>query len=205
MLEKILDIIIPHHCLNCSKIGSILCNRCKNYILDQAKTSQKLTSNYNYRHYYCFGDKSNPVKQIIYQYKLSAIKELAPILADFYLALLPINQNLTIIPLPSTNKHINQRGFDHILLIAQALSHKTNWPIITDCYNLAARSQKDLTAKARALNVKNSFIIKTKLDPNQNYLVIDDFITTGATVREFVKALKKAGARQVDLAVLIKN
>ncbi len=206
MRKCLLDIIAPHYCFNCPETGQILCSSCKNYILKVLKTHQKMeSSNIKYFDFIYSYDNQEPViKKLIYQYKLGSIIDTALILADFLLELIPKGPKYVIIPLPTAQKHIKSRGFDHNLAIAQVLADKTNWPIIAQITNRAQKAQKDLSATERRANVQDAFNFIGKLDPSQHYLLVDDIFTTGASVKACAKELMKAGAKKISLAVLLK-
>ncbi len=203
----LVDTIIPHHCLNCQKVGQILCHRCKNYILNQLKNDQKVKPA-PFPEFDClfyFADQNHLLKKLIYQYKLGAIKDMAPILADYMVELIPENSEFVLIPLPTAKKHIKMRGFDHILEIGRCLSDKTDAQLVDKMSNQTTKSQKDLSAAARRANVKGKFSFDGRLNPEKHYLLIDDIITTGATARACAKELRRAGATKISLLVLTDN
>jgi len=64
--------------------------------------------------------------------------------------------------------------------------------------------QTDVTGKERLKNVKNAFKVSSIVE-GLNLLLVDDVITTGATVRECAKALIKAGAKSVTVVALARS
>ncbi len=110
-----------------------------------------------------------------------------------------------LIPVPLHDKRIRQRGFNQALEIAKYVSKRAGIPLD---YKSIIRSkytepQSSLPAKHRGKNIKNAFRLK-KLDYKQDLhgkhiVIIDDVVTTGGTVNEFAKLLKKNGAKRVDV------
>ncbi|MEM8550657.1 MAG: phosphoribosyltransferase family protein, partial [Verrucomicrobiota bacterium] len=65
-------------------------------------------------------------------------------------------------------------------------------------------SQTRLNRKARTENMRGAFAVKPghRLNPGRRYLLIDDVFTTGATLNACARALRQAGAEQIDVATL---
>jgi ComF family protein len=108
----------------------------------------------------------------------------------------------TIVNVPTTNRHIRTRGFDHSQRTASYLAKQTDLPHQT----LLARTNNSVqVGKSRAErleSIKGSFRAATA--PPKKILLVDDVITTGATLSECARVLKKAGARHVYAVVLAK-
>ncbi|MBI5559716.1 MAG: ComF family protein [Deltaproteobacteria bacterium] len=102
-----------------------------------------------------------------------------------------------IVPVPLHKERLKKRGFNQSLLLARELAKGLS--VEVDCMNLKRTlntlPQVDLKEKERVINVKGAFTVK---DPSKfkgkRVLLVDDVFTTGATVRECAKVLKKAGA-----------
>lgn len=103
-----------------------------------------------------------------------------------------------IIPIPLHVKRLRQRGYNQALEIAKPLSKQLNIPILTNhlVRNKHTRPQTDCTIKERKKNISNSF---TVVNPPQfqTIAIVDDVITTGATINEAAKVLKQNGVEQV--------
>jgi ComF family protein len=93
----------------------------------------------------------------------------------------------------------NQRGFNQATLIAQWLQKNYNLPhhtLLTK--NKQTTPQMQLTRYDRVFNLQNAFEINTKQNiENKNILIVDDVITTGTTLEECARVLKKHGAHKV--------
>lgn len=202
MIFKIADLLAPHHCLNCQKIGSILCDCCKKDFLNSP--NMKLKQNYGFDQIYCFGQNKGLLKKLIYHYKLDSTPEIAEILAEIILKTLP-DSNFIIIPLTGHNFNIKARGFDHIKLITDNLQQKSKIKVLDCLQNQAQKAQKDLSAQERLKNVQNAFICSKRLIPKERYLLFDDILTTGASTKSCLKVLKSAGAKHVSLLILAKS
>lgn len=107
-----------------------------------------------------------------------------------------------IVPVPLHSKRLRQRGFNQAEEIAAILARQLEIPLRLDlCQRVKLSApQSGLDAKARQKNIRNAFKAEA-LPGRPHLLVIDDVMTTGATVSECAKTLKKAGARRVDVWV----
>ena len=106
-----------------------------------------------------------------------------------------------IVPVPLSRKRLLERGFNQAAVLAQNLAAHTK--IELDEKSLARTihtpmHRAAMDRKARELTVKNAFEVRRpKLIEGENILLIDDVFTSGATVSNCAKALKKKGARKV--------
>ncbi|MBI1910518.1 MAG: ComF family protein [Deltaproteobacteria bacterium] len=102
-----------------------------------------------------------------------------------------------IVPVPLHKKRLRMRGFNQSLLLANEISK--NLSISVDFKNLTrirhTEQQINLTAQEREKNVSGAFEIVDKAAfKAKKVLLVDDVYTTGATIKECSKVLKKAGA-----------
>lgn len=107
-----------------------------------------------------------------------------------------------LIPMPLYKTRYRQRGFNQAQEIANTLSNKLNIPLeLNGCFrHRNTPHQIDLTAIQRRKNMKNAFTAKKSLK-GLHLAIVDDVMTTGTTVNELAKVLKKAGANRVDVWV----
>jgi competence protein ComFC len=84
-----------------------------------------------------------------------------------------------------------------MLLITRRLSRERKIPIETSLKRLTATRQRDASRSLRIKQAKSAFTCTKKLDKNTIYILLDDVVTTGATLNYAAKTLKKNGARTV--------
>ncbi len=120
-----------------------------------------------------------------------------------------IMKDFILCPIPLHKRRIRWRGFNQSTLIAKTLGDLLKIP----CINLITRhkntkTQKDLTAKDRAKNMKNCFAINQKLSlaiKAKNIILIDDVATTGSTLESAAHILKLQGVNKIWAFVLAKD
>lgn len=114
--------------------------------------------------------------------------------------------NTFIIPAPIHKRNFKKRGFNQARLLAQSITKIIPQTRLLDC--LVEKDSRGQQAKLdrfhRLTNLKNSIKIKGR-PPLKNILLIDDIATTGSTLNECSKVLKKAGANHVTAIVLARN
>lgn len=112
-----------------------------------------------------------------------------------------------IMPVPLHVKRLRERGFNQAALVARQL---TAWSGIPVDVTTLARTRYDQPqlgqhATARLENPRNAFAVlahRASRIAEKKILVIDDVVTTGATVNECARVLMKAGARAVDVLTI---
>ena len=107
-----------------------------------------------------------------------------------------------IIPVPLHWTRLFKRRYNQSALLAKSLSDATNIPVIMTALKRkrATQSQGHLSAKDREDNVKGAFFIPDQykdIIKDKKIILIDDVFTTGATVNECTKTLKKYGASDI--------
>jgi len=118
---------------------------------------------------------------------------------------LPFSHLHMIVPIPLYRRKLKERGFNQAELLARIISKYFN--IKLNKNNLkrikSTQSQTKLSANERIKNVKGVFKVKNgKEFWEKNILLVDDIYTTGATVEEAAKILKRAKAKEIYVFVL---
>lgn len=207
ILKTILDIVFPNYCLVCGTTGQELCIDCINKI----DISEKEVSKYIYPIY----DYRDPIiKKSIWSLKYKNKKNLAFIFAEILypkileelsdLGPLENFRNPIIIPIPLSKKRLRSRGYNQSLLIADGLIKLDQHQNFTLLKNVLIKNKETIhqahikNKKEREKNIIGTFeVINEDLIKNKNIILIDDVVTTGATIKEAKKELKKKGARKI--------
>ena len=218
MIDQLLSAIAPHHCCGCDKIGHLLCYDCKNNIVSEQKpvciachrpTAQMwlcADCRVPYVRAWAVGERSGVLQRLIGDYKFQRMKSAYQVLGDLILEVLPqLPDNVVIVPVPTAASHIRERGYDHMLLIAKYVALCSG----LQCQRLLRRvtdtKQRQSTAKQRQAQARQAFIVEGIIDPDKIYLLMDDVVTTGATVKYASRALVRAGAKNVWVAIIARQ
>jgi ComF family protein len=147
-------------------------------------------------------DEDGPAGQAIKRFKYNRRLDMLPVMHYWLkspLCLELVQEADLITPVPLHPSRLRQRGFNQALLLAQA------FPEVPLERQLLARQrhtppQAGLNPKERRDNVKGAFaVLRPELVKRKSILLIDDVFTTGATVKECAKVLRRAGAREVNV------
>ncbi|HEY4123534.1 MAG TPA: ComF family protein, partial [Rhizomicrobium sp.] len=113
-----------------------------------------------------------------------------------------------IVPVPLHPVRLWMRRFNQSALLAQALAKRSRKPYepLALLRTRSTPSQGEMpSAKARRKNVRGAFRVDVGRTPavkGRNVLLVDDVLTTGATVDACARALKRAGAAKVAVLTL---
>lgn len=103
---------------------------------------------------------------------------------------------------PSSKKKIRQRGYNHSKLLAEEISKYSNIELFDKLYKIKnTKSQHFLSLEERSINLKDSFSVDGDLS-GKRVLLIDDIHTSGATVEECYKELRKSNCKFVWIVCL---
>lgn len=110
-----------------------------------------------------------------------------------------------IIPVPLHHKRQHQRHFNQAEELAKVISKNLQCPIDSQYIEryLISQQQSGLDAKQRKKNVKGIFRVKNKKQNKyQHIAIVDDVMSTGSTLNEVARILKKSGIMKIDVWVL---
>ena len=197
---NIADLLFPHSCRGCGRLGEVLCECCKNNILAHRQNPKFRPP------VYVVDSKTGLLGELIHDYKYHSIRALARPLAELLDQTLPqtLSQNSIIVPLPTATHHIRARGLDHTLRIAKHLAKIRHYHI----EKLLLRNQNTVqvgsSKKERLTQAAKAYIInpKIKIQKNATYILLDDVYTTGASINAAKNLLKSAGAKNIKIALL---
>jgi ComF family protein len=108
-----------------------------------------------------------------------------------------------LIPMPLYLTRLKERGFNQSVEIAKILAARLNVPIALDaCTKVRDTApQASLPLKERSSNVKGAFACNVDLS-GKRIAIVDDVMTSGATVNELAKTLAKHGAAEISVWVV---
>lgn len=144
------------------------------------------------------------IQQLKFNGKLVHARLLGELLAECEcVAKMSVNESVCILPVPLFKKRLRRRGFNQSIELARALSKKTGWPMeLNKVVRVRETSaQTGLDAKARRKNIRGAFAVVEAL-AHKHVVLIDDVVTTGSTVNELARVLKKAGVEKITVLSL---
>ncbi|MGB7453948.1 MAG: ComF family protein [Lysobacterales bacterium] len=108
-----------------------------------------------------------------------------------------------LVPVPLHNHRLLSRGFNQAYELAAYAGRVLDIPLLTGGLRRRrnTRAQSGLSRKQRRKNVRGAFYWHGTGKPGRHVALIDDVMTTGTTVTECARVLKKAGSKRVDIWV----
>ncbi len=199
-------------CDDCKKYWvsnlDILCDKC-GYESEYCICGNKMLSRYTDFFTFCIFYKSNsnnPVKRIVYKLK----EEYNGEVFDFCSELMKnkalkmcSKHNISVSDFyvtypPRRIKGIKKYGYDHAELLAKSFADKLSLKTLTCFKNTGSKEQKTLDRNQRFANAKESYIFLDGTDvKDKNFIIIDDVLTSGATIGACASILKDKGASKI--------
>jgi ComF family protein len=149
-----------------------------------------------------YGLYEGVLAEVIHQLKFHGLRRLSRPLGKLLLSL-EIAASDRIIPVPLSKNGLITRGFNQSLLLSRVIAQHTGIPLSMDALSKIRDTppQLRLSARQRLTNVRNAFEVRGSVR-DMRVVLVDDVITTGATVRECSKMLMKAGAKEIIVLAL---
>ena len=147
-----------------------------------------------------------PLSHLLLAYKGGGRPQLARPLGSLLAAHLPDTATEGIdrvIPVPLHDRRFVQRGFNQSADLARALCRKRDLTLDTRSVArvVATPSQQGLSRRARRANLRGAFAASAELS-GQRVLLLDDVMTTGTTLNELARVVRRAGAVRVTAVAL---
>lgn len=227
--EKIIDFILPRRCLKCGRIlpepgylcedcseainfiGPNCCRKCGHPLYEENTDSRKLCAGCLSRRRSFYRLARSAVvydensKNLILGFKFLDKTENADLLAamlkvagkDIFAAGADV-----LVPVPLHYTRLIKRRYNQSSLLALKLGKMVGLPV--DAFSLVkhkrTRPQTEFSGRERVVNVKNAFSVKyPERIKGKRIVLIDDVMTTGSTLKESARALRKAGAKSIDV------
>jgi ComF family protein len=216
-LELVTALLAPHLCLVCKKESKPLCRNCAKNCFEPPESAcyrcgQKTLSfaicpdcsgQSSIKHLWIGASYSGVAKELIAMLKFQRGKASAKVIAEHLDNCLPeLPKDTVIVPVPTANKRIRMRGYDQAELVAKHLARRRGLRCHNFLRRLRTTRQVGSGRRQRFMQLESAFIsIHSEKILGKHLLLIDDVLTTGATLESAAQTLKKAGGAQVDAAV----
>ena len=111
-----------------------------------------------------------------------------------------------VLPMPVSRERRLQRGFNQCDILADAITRHYNLPVLhhNSVFRQPKPPQSTLNAQQRAQNIRQAFRVDCDVK-NRKVLIIDDVMTTGASISELAHTLLASGAAEVSACVVARN
>ncbi|MGB7815809.1 MAG: ComF family protein [Methylotenera sp.] len=147
-----------------------------------------------------------PIDAMMQRYKYGSLLNISQTFGQLLSQKINIDSVDLIIPMPMHHARIKERGFNQALEIAKVLTknHKEKLDYKSAERQKLTPPQASLPLKKRVKNIKGAFKVNGDLT-GKRIAIVDDVMTTGASLNELAKTLKKAGASHVECWVIART
>jgi competence protein ComFC len=213
IFDKLLSVVAPHECLGCCIEGNILCEWC----------AQELAANMPSRCFLCKsatednatcdkcikvsrlknvwvvcpydGLSVEIIKSLKYERAIASVKPISGLMAGC----LPfLERQTTVTYVPTASARVRQRGYDHAQLLSKEIARSLGLKHESTLLRVGKQRQVGATRAERKKQLEGAFLVKSRTNlVDLDLLLVDDVITTGSSLIEVAKVLKKNGARSV--------
>jgi ComF family protein len=176
------------------------------YALDENGLCQVcLQSLENFDAAYSYGSYEGALQKLIQLFKYAKVETLAGPLSKLILQSLPFGENFdVVIAMPMHWRKRWERGFNQAELLAQPVARRYGLKLSSNLRRARyTKAQAGLNQRQRQANLKDSFVVRRPSEIfDKRVLLIDDVLTTGATLRAAAAALNASGAARVTALTL---
>jgi ComF family protein len=229
LADAALELFWPTRCAGCEQLGALLCERCADALprIDQEFACPRCgapagrlvctectpvyeQSSFAFEQARCAVEFTELTRRVIIAYKDGGERRLAPVLARLLAGAIPLEWRRwadALTWVPADLRALRRRGFDHMELIARALSEQTGLRATATLVKQARADQRGLGRRQRRQNAGRVFAAaQTPPSPPcsqaTRLILIDDVFTTGATLDAATRALRTAGIREIRVATI---
>ncbi len=207
MLQKVTQLISPDCCAKCHKEGMVVCADCENQHLHRKKpacfycnalspdgrTCKRCRAKTNLGGIMVAYRLQDPTDELIYQLKYYGNRSVAEYFARSLSELLAEHHFDILSFVPTDGKAQRRRGYNQAYILAKQVGR----PVVKTMIRTAHTGQVGLGRQARFASVQDNFLVIHRDLAGQRIVLVDDVVTTGATLNECARVLKAAGAKSV--------
>ena len=212
IFDNLISKLAPHLCLNCGYEGLIICVQCLSdfekmpsccykcrRLTADARTCGSCRSTSDLKQVRIATIYDGLAKQVVWRLKFDGAQAAAGAMANLMEPLIIREPDAWLVPVPTAHRRARGRGYDQAKLLAKALSRRSQLRYI-DCLRRNGQAhQVGSSRRQRLQQMEGAFSVKSHAPPaGKKILLIDDVVTTGATLEAAAAVLKRAGAAEIS-------
>jgi len=206
LLDAFLALLFPDRCAGCARMGTLFCPTCQAALAPYPGTLRRIPAGLSdMRIAYIF---QSPLREAVHQLKYRRVRRIAgplgALMAEHLIAQPAAVDAVLAIPLHSAR--LAERGFNQAEALAREIANLLDLPLLATGLTRirATEQQAKLDSRARADNMRGAFAWHGA-PPPRRLLLVDDVLTTGATMGACAIVLRDAGAEAVHGLALARS
>lgn len=217
---KLVDLLCPHTCRGCRRLGEVICECCKNNILakridicplckrklDVQEKQSCRDCETGFRRIFVGGWREGVLSELVAEYKYKSVRAISEVLVEVMNRAIPQewgrDEEVVVVPLLTIGKHVRQRGIDHTLCLAKKLARRRGWKVEKLLVRKTDTVQVGTKAAERQEQAERAYEALGAARKDVKYLLLDDVWTTGASAMAALKVIREAGAEDVSVVVI---
>jgi ComF family protein len=202
-IRKLIELIAPDTCLGCGRQGDLLCANC----LAKLPAGRNVPPSGQLAGVTVATDYTGPVKELILSLKFKRSRSAAALAAWLLAGRLSLESARfdCVTAVPIAPARYRERGYNQAELIARALARQLGVPYRSLLGRTTTEHQMGRTRAERLAGIQGAFYATRRHLAGQRILVVDDVVTTGATLGECAHVLRGAGAKVVYGAAVARH
>ncbi|HEY5668314.1 MAG TPA: phosphoribosyltransferase family protein [Candidatus Saccharimonadales bacterium] len=191
MLEQIISMITPYECLSCGNEGPLLCTACQKHLPCAADAGAPKDA-------FAATVYEGHAEQLVHALKFERAKAAADVIAQVMNERLP-DCNIDLVAyVPTASTRVRMRGYDQAAVLARRLARMRRVPFAPLLARVGQQRQVGQRRAARLRQLQEAYRpLRVGLLQHKRVMLVDDVITTGATLHAAAEVLRQAGADAV--------
>ncbi len=215
-MTGLLDLVFPPRCAGCDRPGALLCDACTLALplIDPGAACERCGAplahsggacvechggEFAFSSARCAARLEPPVSRAVVVLKDGGERRYAAVLAELLAGCADgwLGPGDVLVPVPASPAAVRRRGFDHSVDIARALGRISGVCVTRALTSRPAADQRALTRDQRFANREGAFRVRPGAQVPEHAVLVDDVLTTGATLDAAASVLRSAGTREV--------
>lgn len=215
IVDKLLNLVAPYECLGCGTEGTLLCRGCADKCVTVPErcyrcrkrspagltcvACRRTSKLHSVRPAVVY---EGAAKDLVWKLKFAGAQTAAKVMAARMSSAREPHERVVIVAVPTATSRVRQRGYDQAQLLARELAQRMRRPYVSYLARSGQQHQVGASRAQRLRQLTDAFYVpRPALVRGAYVILVDDVVTTGATLEAAAAVLRAAGAKHVEALV----